>query len=379
LASEWKKAREVLHILKGKGFDSYIVGGAVRDLLLDRKLADIDIVTTATPYEVSKCFLKTYRMNNLHETVIVKYRGEHYEVTTIRGKKLVEDVKCRDLTINSLAMDYEGKLIDFVSGQNDLVHNVLRSIEPYDRMTEDPLRMLRVFRFVSELGFDVDLELMTVITAQHDLLKKVAVERVMKEWIKLLKGKHRNQALRMVKTTQLFKSIPGLMLTEHALEQLAHFRSLTHSSDTLCLTAFCLCLDKVDEPFLRNLALSNEQSKKIRERLTYYEKRNHQQWGRLDLYYASIQVACDVETLRLLGNKESQSIDQLQELWEALPIRHKSELAISGIDVIHSLEKPQGPWVKEALTLAEQLVVTGQYRNNKEDLLNTLLERRDKL
>ncbi|KHF40309.1 CCA tRNA nucleotidyltransferase [Halalkalibacter okhensis] len=374
MASEWKKAKDVLHRLNENGFDAYIVGGAVRDYLLKRKVADIDIVTTATPDEVSRLFSKTYRMNNLHQTVIVKHGDEKYEVTTIRGVTIIDDVSLRDLTINSLLMDCNGEVFDFVRGQDDLFQNVLRACEPFDRMIEDPLRMLRVFRFVSELGFDIDQELLSIISTNHERIQDVAIERVIKEWIKLLKGKHRNLALDLIMSTCLFKSIPGLELTEQALDGLSNVKSLKQSTDTVCLTAFCLCLSRINEQYLKNLALSNEQVKKIQARLFYYELRHKKQWNRLDLYDASIQVAIDVENLRNLYNKENQNIAQLLEMWESLPIHQRSELAISGRDLIHALKKNQGPWVKEALMLAEQLVVTGQCQNEKEVLLNAILE-----
>ncbi len=188
MCAVWNEATQVIHTLKQHHHDAYIVGGAVRDWLLKRQIADVDIVTTATPEEVQSLFLKTFRMNNQHQTVIVRQNHEHFEVTTIRGQSIVEDLHLRDLTINSMAIDEQNQLFDPTGGEADLFSGRLRSTNPTKRMTEDPLRMLRVYRFASELGFVIDSALNETIHKKKETIQNVAVERIVKEWIKLLKG-----------------------------------------------------------------------------------------------------------------------------------------------------------------------------------------------
>ncbi len=373
------EAKKVTHTLKKKGYESYIVGGAVRDLLLKRDIADVDIVTSATPEEVAAIFLKTFTMNNQHETVIVRLNQWQFEVTTIRGATLEEDLHRRDLTINSLALDDEGNLIDLVNGEIDVYAKRLRSIHPQERMVEDPLRMLRVARFVSELGFDVDGELSDTLVRKKHLLKDVAIERITKEWIKLLKGEHRNTAIILLFETGMYEELPGLSLNKSMLEQLADVGALKNESETICWAIYCLCLGANDETPIKQLLLSKERLRDVSSRLYYYNNRKEREWNSLDLYQASIHVAIDVEKIRSLSKKKILPFQELKLMWEALSIHNRSELAVTGRDLLCVFQREQGPWVKEVLSLAERLVVTEQCTNDKRAILDALEKRRDEL
>ncbi|TWI58893.1 CCA tRNA nucleotidyltransferase [Halalkalibacter nanhaiisediminis] len=371
----WNEARKVIHILKQNNHNAYIVGGAVRDWLLQREIADVDIVTTATAEEVQSLFSKTFRMNNQHQTVIVRSNLEHFEVTTIRGQSIEDDLHLRDLTINSIAIDDQNELFDPTGGEVDLRAGRLRASNPADRMGEDPLRMLRVYRFVSELGFDIDTSLKEAILHNREAIQKVAVERVVKEWVKLIKGKQCNLALTGMVETKLYSFIPGLSLTKDSLMQLKKLPPLHEESDLICWTLFCLCSNYVDDMPLKRLALSNELLRGIRARLHFFEKRKMQSWLPLALYEATLDVALDVERLRELCGLPSYSFEELSRLWDELPIHDKSELAITGRDLLQSVKRP-GPWVKEELRLAEVAVVTKELTNEKTVLLQALERRR---
>ncbi|MFC0470260.1 CCA tRNA nucleotidyltransferase [Halalkalibacter kiskunsagensis] len=379
MSNSWQEAKEVLHTLKKNGFESYIVGGAVRDLLLNREIADVDIVTSATPDEVATIFLKTFMMNNQHETIIVRLNQLHFEVTTIRGETLTEDLKRRDLTINSLALDDEGEIIDLVNGEKDIYAKVLRSIDPQERMSEDPLRMLRVARFVSELGFEVDVELRDTLVRKKHFLKKVAIERITKEWIKLLKGDHRNSAINLLVETGMYEELPDLLLNKDLLEQFTNVGALKNESETICWAIHCLCIGANDETPLKQLLLSKERLRGVSSRLSYYKNRKKNEWTSLELYQASIQVALDVEKIRSLLKEKIIPFQELNLMWEALPIHNRSELAVSGRDVLRFFKKEQGPWLKEVLSLAEHLVVTRHCRNDKHAILQALEKRSDEL
>jgi tRNA nucleotidyltransferase (CCA-adding enzyme) len=371
---EWSKAGALLTTLKKNGFESYVVGGAVRDSLLGREVADFDIVTTANPEQVSSIFPKTFQLSNEHQTIVVRCYNTLFEVTTIRGSTFEDDIISRDLTINSLAMTENGKVIDLVNGKQDLSLKQLRSIDPIQRMQEDPLRMLRVFRFVSELGFTIEAELLSTIQKKHSTIQTIAVERIVKEWQKLLKGKYRNQALSLLSESNLYRSIPGLSLHKEAIKQLLQLQSLTTESEVICWTAFCICMGYKNEQHLKQLAVSNDLQKAVKRRLEFLRKRNLQDWTYLDLYYASIEVAKDVEKVRWLLNLDHLGGNELLELWNHLPIRNRSELALNGGDLLKTYKKKQGPWVKEALLLAETLVVTGQCPNRTDYLIEAVKE-----
>src|SRR6478736_474790 len=138
------------------GYRAHMVGGAVRDGLLQREVSDIDVTTSAKPAEICGLFKRTHQMNTEHQTVLVRIGEMHIEVTTERGLSLAEDLASRDFTINSMAQTLEGEIIDPYNGQEDLTQKIIRSFSPEDRMDEDPLRMLRAIRFCSELSFLID-------------------------------------------------------------------------------------------------------------------------------------------------------------------------------------------------------------------------------
>lgn len=167
--------KEILKILNGAGYEAYIAGGAVRDLLLGRTPGDFDITTNALPEETAAvcqtCGIKT--IDNLGQNfgcVVAVLDGHNIEITTFRGesygsdahkpekvwfsKSLREDLSRRDFTVNAMVMDADGKIYDYHDGQKDLKNKILRTVgDAQTRYCEDALRMLRACRFVGQLGF----------------------------------------------------------------------------------------------------------------------------------------------------------------------------------------------------------------------------------
>ncbi len=374
MGNAWDAAQSVVKTLKENGYRTYIVGGAVRDRLLGRDIADVDVVTEAAAQTVETMFKKTFRMNNDHDTVIVRAHGEHIEVTTMRGKTIEEDLKSRDLTINSIA--YDTALIDPLGGYDDIKKRLLRSFEADARMKEDPLRMLRVYRFMSELGFHIANDLTEAIKANKQLLESVAIERIVKEWLKLMQGTNRNEALRhMVEETELYRHIPKLALTKESIAKLRHLPSLREESETFCWFMFCLCQAWERATPLKKFALANELLRAVNVRLDFYHARKTSDWNDTMLYEATLSVALDVEKARQMFQLETEAPSLLKERWDALPIKNARELAINGHDLLKDGCRP-GPWIKEELKWAEYAVVTREVKNDKEALLDALERRR---
>lgn len=168
--------KKILHMLTGAGYEAYIVGGAVRDLLLKLPPGDFDITTSATPEEISAvCRANNIKIiDNLGQNfgcVVAVIDGVPAEITTFRGesygadahkpekvwfsKSLREDLSRRDFTVNAMAMDINGRIYDYHNGMEDLQNHILRTVgDAGQRYSEDALRMLRACRFVAQLGFD---------------------------------------------------------------------------------------------------------------------------------------------------------------------------------------------------------------------------------
>lgn len=204
----------VLNRLESNGFEAFVVGGYVRDLLLGRETHDCDVTTNARPHEIEKVFME-YKQSHIgkdHGTVGVKLDGEWIEITTYRvdeasldhrrpkavrfSAHLKEDVLRRDFTMNALAMDISGALIDFVGGQNDIQNAVIRCVgDPRLRFDEDALRILRALRFAAQLDFKIDEKSVNALRTHAHLLNSLAVERVFQELQLIFAAKHSSLAL----------------------------------------------------------------------------------------------------------------------------------------------------------------------------------------
>lgn len=375
MQSAWKEALRLIQTLERHGYQAYIVGGAVRDWLLAKNSADIDLVTSASPEELEQVFAKTFQMNTAHQTVIVRSNGHLFEVTTLRGETIEEDLYRRDMTINSIALTADEAVLDPAGGREDLELGRLRSIDPESRMTEDPLRMLRVYRFASQLGFVIDGELQEVIQHNKEKIRQTAVERITKEWLKLLKGKARTTALAELCRSRLHYELPGLSITEDQFEALAALPSFEAADEELVWTAFFLCQGET-EVNLGSLALSKASVRATRKRLSYFQLRRAKNWSAYELYSASLEVARDVEKLRSWFGYPYEADETLQAMWDGLVLKQKSDLAITGHDLLQAGRKP-GPWLKQELEWAERAVLSGRLQNDRRQIIAALEERRE--
>ena len=202
------RAAFVIDSLHGAGHAAYAVGGCVRDALLGRTPNDWDVCTDAVPERV----IEVFRTENCiptgirHGTVTVRAQGMSVEVTTFRTEgaysdgrhpdsvafvgDVREDLARRDFTVNAMAYCNEEGLIDPFGGQADLEWGILRAVgDPYERFSEDALRILRLFRFGAKLGFVLEEETRRAALAQRANLSRVSVERVFSELVKLLVSK----------------------------------------------------------------------------------------------------------------------------------------------------------------------------------------------
>jgi tRNA nucleotidyltransferase (CCA-adding enzyme) len=225
--------------LQNAGYESYIVGGCVRDLLIDREPNDWDLTTNAIPDEIIEVFEKTDRRvvyeNNFgtvgiinkeldidhpaYEIEITPYRTEGSYTDNRRpdqvsfSKSISEDLMRRDFTINAMAYDPINLiLIDKYDGENDLRNSVIRTVgNAHDRFTEDALRIMRAVRFTAQLGFMCETKTLEAIRDHAGRLKNISTERIRDEFVKLIDSRH---AMEGVVTLQ------GLGLLKHIVPDL---------------------------------------------------------------------------------------------------------------------------------------------------------------
>ncbi|NOY17070.1 MAG: polynucleotide adenylyltransferase PcnB [Gammaproteobacteria bacterium] len=208
-----RHAMTVLKVLRQKGYDSYLVGGCVRDMLLGLEPKDFDVATNARPEQVRHAFRNGRIIGRRFKIVHVRFGREVIEVTTYRGApakthqderthrvgeegrlladniygNLDEDAMRRDLTVNALYYDpATDELLDYHDGLADIKQGLLRVIgDPVERYREDPVRMLRVVRFASKLGFEIESSASEAMDQHASLLTNVPAARLFDEVLKL--------------------------------------------------------------------------------------------------------------------------------------------------------------------------------------------------
>jgi poly(A) polymerase len=197
-------AEQICRTLRQSGFQAYLVGGCVRDLLLDREPADYDVATDAPPDRVQELFSRNVAVGAKFGVVIVYEDEAAVEVATFRcdigssdgrhpdkvvyAKSPEEDVQRRDFTINGLLLDpQENRILDFVDGRADLAAKIIRAIgEPARRFQEDKLRMMRAVRFAARFRYAIEPQTFSAIRLHARQIHQVSSERLRDECTKLL-------------------------------------------------------------------------------------------------------------------------------------------------------------------------------------------------
>ncbi len=241
-----EEIRGVCRVLWQAGFENYLVGGCVRDLIIGIKPKDWDITTKATPEQIIELFPKTFYENDFGTVGIVNEDTEDetlrtVEVTPYRieseysdfrrpdkiewGKNIEEDLARRDFTINAIALGIENpnekpKIIDPFGGQEDIEKKIIRTVgNPETRFGEDALRMLRAVRLSAELGFAIEHETQEAIENHSDLLEHISKERIRDEFIKIIMSDYPAAALEMLNRLNLLEYIAPELLKGIGMEQ----------------------------------------------------------------------------------------------------------------------------------------------------------------
>ena len=223
--------------LRSAGERAWVVGGCVRDTLRGDRVNDWDVATTARPEKVQKVFRKVIPTGIDHGTVTVLWKGQPFEVTTLRGEGaysdgrrpdhvvFVEDIDRdlarRDFTVNALAYDpVDGQLVDPFGGLADMKSKVLRAVgEPSERFQEDGLRILRGARFVATLDFELDPGTEAAFRGALDTFRKVSPERVREEWMKAMKAETPSRAFEVMRRTGILEVTYPELLEQVGCEQ----------------------------------------------------------------------------------------------------------------------------------------------------------------
>lgn len=286
--------------LKGAGFECYLVGGSVRDLVMGKIPKEYDLTTNAEPKQVKKLFRTVIDTGIEHGTVTVVLDKINYEITTYRidkdytdgrrpdhvefGTTLSEDLKRRDFTMNALAFDLQtGQLVDEHLGIRDIELKIIRTIgNPILRFTEDGLRPIRALRFASTLDFLIEPETKKAIHETKHITKKISLERFQDEVLKSFLGPHPSRMIQLLAEESIFQiflpNLPPQLFPNHNILKKLDQTSKDFIGIQLALAFFSFLNQsslKELETILRTLKFSGQNTKDCLlffEFLTKWEK-----------------------------------------------------------------------------------------------------------
>lgn len=431
-------ANQLLDKLLTNQFEAYLVGGCVRDRLMHKQIQDYDIATNALPQQVMALFPHTIPTGLKHGTVTVLLNGLPFEVTTYRKETvyeehrrpqevefvsdLHEDLQRRDFTINAMAMDAKGIVIDPFNGQDDIRLGIIRCVgNPDERLQEDALRMLRCIRFAANYGFQIEQATWDALLQHVHLLSFIAMERVRVELEKMLAGNHPFRALELLLESKLLQHIklelqlplskwqanqlPTYLtklatLEEPLLRWALLFHSMHMSSERASRELKRLTCSskqiKAIVPLLKleiwlqeqiDLAIEEQHTPEKKEPVSLSIARLTVDRPALIWKRAAVQFGKDVllgwikikqieysewpvgEAIDIKQSVFTIFIKQGNEWLSEMPVETLSELDILGSDLLSHFAIPAGPWVSEVLHRLLLDAAFGNARNQKSHLL----------
>ena len=435
-----KDVEKIIEHLNNAGYEAYVVGGCVRDSIMEKTPHDWDICTSAAPDVVKALFSHTTDYGMKHGTITVFVDKEGYEITTFRAETdysdhrhpdivefvtdLKSDLSRRDFTINALAYNNESQLIDMFEGLADIRNQIIRCVGNADeRFKEDALRILRALRFAATLGFDIENKTSEAIHHNVHLLKYIAEERKRDELIKLLAGNYTTKIL-LDYSDVIAEVIPEIQpcigfnqnnryhcydvyehmvhAVENGITPIEKFALLIHDiGKPHCYTVdekgghfygHPAISEEIAKDVVSHLKFDNDSKKTILELVKYHDiaipvtKKSVLKWLNRLGEERTLQLM-DVKLADILAHAPGTQ-DALIEKWkifnrllgEALvegDCFSRKKLAINGND-IKVLGVTEGPEIGRIIQTLMDEVMSEQLANEKETLLNRTIELKER-
>ena len=363
------------------GFSSFLVGGAVRDMVMGKEPHDFDLTTSATPDEMLEIFkdVTTFETGVTHGTVGVFFEGETVEITTFRAdgdysdhrhpekvsfsRELRDDLSRRDFTVNAMAYSKDRGLVDLFGGKEDIEKKLIRCVgNPEKRFDEDALRILRALRFASVLGFDIEEETNTAIHRHHELLSFVSKERITEEIKKAIDG----DAFPLV--ADEFYDVLKLIFGDYKIALKSAEKGMVR------LAVFLFSLNDTEKG-MRALTLTRKEKDMITVALDIasdFKATTETDIKKLMSKNGKDAVILALEVLFCVRGEEHFS--ELLDLAKALDAVTPDTLMIKGRDVIAEGVPPSAEVGKMIASLIDD-VIEGRVKNEKDALISELREK----
>ena len=364
----------IISRLNEKMFEAYIVGGAVRDILLNKDFNDIDICTTATPGEVMTVFPDADDHYANMGVVTVKVGEMKFEITTFRveeysgksriptkvhySRSLIDDVMRRDYTVNALALSATFNVIDITrKGLKDIKHKKVRIIgKGKRRYEEDPIRFFRGLELVSKYRFSVSLNTLYSMKKSSKYLLTLSHGRIAEELVKVFKHKYRGKAFKYLASYELMKAIPEYNDWFHRM--VGVFKKLS-TIDAFSMLYYMMDKIPANLPFNKNEIAEMQAIIKTINCLT------NSQVDRLMAFETKYETLLAANNIlkNLDKNYKSQS-SLIKKLYRNAYITDRSELNFKTEDLIRLLQGETGPKIGLIMNILVKKVVLGEAKNN---------------
>lgn len=347
----------VLEKLENNNFEAYIIGGYVREKLLnDNDTCDIDITTNAKPKDIAEIFkdfdIKSYDYGNISFD-LDKYK---FDITTfrkdlnyIKSRKpdkiiyvdsLLEDLKRRDFTINTICIDKDNNIIDYYDGRRDLKRKIIRSVgDPDLKIKEDALRILRAVRFATIHKFKLDNNLKQAIIKNCDLVKELSYERKKYELNKIFCSEHKKYGIKLLKQLGLIdplelKNIDNILLNN---EPIGMWSTITD----------------------KDYSFTKKEKKLISKINELLDK---------DINDPLIQYKYGLYPLNIVSNLKKLNTKKIVSNYEKLPIKDRNEIKINADEICAILNEEPGIFIKDIFEVLEEEIIYKRLENDKEEI-----------
>lgn len=359
-----KIVKNILKKIEDNGYEAYIVGGYVRDLLLGNISYDVDICTNALPKDLHTIFPNSGNGNN-YGGFNLKIKKYNIDITTYREdikyenrkpieinyvNNLIDDINRRDFTINAICMNYNGNIIDMINGIDDIKNKTIRMIgNENKKLKEDPLRILRAIRFATILDFDIESNLYKSIVNNYKLVSTLSNERIKSELNKILLSPNYKKGLSILKDTKILK------LLDISFDNIIYINDINGMWAQLKFTK--------DFSFTKN---EKENIMKIREVL---------ESGKIDnrvLYKNGLYIS------QIAGNILGYSKKDINNMFDKLNLPNKYELAIKSKEIKELLDVDY-KYISRIENKIINLILDGTLKNDYKLLKKYLINNKEVL